>query len=136
MHVLAEVPVWHSDRIALVGDAGHPVGSGQGASMSIEDALVLAQALAETSTISDGLKMYDQKRRARIAKMVKAASANRDAKTAGPIGRRLNDLIMPIFFRHFYEKATGWLYSHDLGTLHAPVPARDHPGLGARPGPE
>jgi len=53
--------------------------------------------------------------------MVKAASANRDSKTAGPIGRRVNDLIMPIFFRRFYERATGWLYTHNLGRL----PVRD-----------
>jgi 2-polyprenyl-6-methoxyphenol hydroxylase-like FAD-dependent oxidoreductase len=123
MHTLADVPVWHNDRVALVGDARHPVGAGQGASMAIEDSLVLAQALAETSTISAGLKTYDQRRRTRITKMVKAASGNRDAKTTGPIGRRLNDLIMPIFFRYFYEKATGWLYSHDLGTLPASAQA-------------
>ncbi|MGV9771981.1 FAD-dependent monooxygenase [Streptosporangium sp. NPDC003464] len=123
MHTLAEVPVWHNDRIVLVGDAGHPVGAGQGASMSIEDALVLAQALAGATTIPAGLETYARRRRARVARMVKAAGDNRDAKTAGPIGRRLNDLIMPIFFRHFHEKATGWLYSHDLGTLPAPAEA-------------
>ncbi|MFI0366234.1 FAD-dependent monooxygenase [Actinomadura sp. 1N219] len=137
MHVLPEVPVRHNDRIALVGDAGHPVGAGQGASMAIEDALVLAQTVAGTATIADGLRRYDQRRRARIAKLVRSAASNRDAKTAGPIARRLNDLIMPIFFRHFYEKATGWLYSHDLGTLstptEAPVRGRESGGRSTRP---
>lgn len=122
MHVLAEVPVRHNERIALVGDAGHPVGAGQGASMAIEDALVLAQALAGAATIPDGLSGYDRQRRPRIAEIVKSASGNRDAKTTGPIGRRLNNLIMPIVFRYFYEKATGRLYSPDLGTL--PEPAK------------
>ena len=54
---------------------------------------------------------YDKQRRLRVAKMVKAASNNRGAKTAGPVQRRLNDLIMPFFFRHFYEKATAWLHT-------------------------
>ncbi|MFB9252513.1 hypothetical protein ACFFWE_30150 [Sphaerisporangium melleum] len=49
MHVLAEVPTWHSDRIVLVGGAGQPVGAGQGASMAIEDAVVLARALEQHS---------------------------------------------------------------------------------------
>jgi salicylate hydroxylase len=117
MHVLAEVPTWHDDRIVLVGDAAHPVGAGQGASMAIEDAVVLAQALAREGSTAAALAAYDRLRRARVGKMVKAAAANRDAKKAGPIGRRLGDLFMPVFFRLFFERATSWLYTHDLGTL-------------------
>ncbi|MGP3913223.1 FAD-dependent oxidoreductase [Nonomuraea sp. 10N515B] len=111
MHKLAAVPTWHNDRVVLLGDAGHPVGAGQGASMAIEDALVLARSLAAARDIRQALADYAQTRRTRIAKMVKAASDNRDAKTAGPIERRINDLVMPVFFRHFYERATGWLYN-------------------------
>lgn len=51
-----------------------------------------------------------QVRRARVARMVKVAGGNRDTKTAGPLGRTLNNLVMSIFFRHFHEKATAWLY--------------------------
>nr|WP_271211869.1 hypothetical protein [Rhodococcus wratislaviensis] len=29
MHTLAEVPVWHDERVVLVGDAAHPVEAGQ-----------------------------------------------------------------------------------------------------------
>jgi len=45
-HSLGEVARWHDDRVVLVGDAAHPVGSGQGASMAIEDGVVLARCLA------------------------------------------------------------------------------------------
>ncbi|GII31270.1 FAD-dependent oxidoreductase [Planotetraspora mira] len=117
MHVLAEVPTWHDDRIVLVGDAAHPVGAGQGASMAIEDAVVLAQALAGEDSTAAALAAYDRLRRARVGKMVKMAAANRDAKKSGPIGRRLRDALMLIGTRLFYEKATSWLYTHDLGTL-------------------
>ncbi|KXX56635.1 MULTISPECIES: FAD-dependent oxidoreductase [unclassified Rhodococcus (in: high G+C Gram-positive bacteria)] len=119
MHTLAEVPVWHDERVVLVGDAAHPVGAGQGASMAIEDAVVLARVLAEAGSTGEGLAEYDRLRRARIGKMAKAARTNRDAKTSGPLARRLRDLVMPIAFGHFYEKATTWLYAHDLGTLPA-----------------
>ena len=121
MHTLAEVPVRHDERIVLVGDAAHPVGAGQGASMAIEDAVVLARALAKADSTGEGLAEYDRLRRARIGKMAKAARINRDAKTRGPLARRLRDLVMPIAFGHFYEKATTWLYTHDLGTLPAPA---------------
>ncbi|EKT81137.1 hypothetical protein WSS_A18574 [Rhodococcus opacus M213] len=63
MHTLAEVPVWHDEHVVLVGDAAHPVGAGQGASMAIEDAVVLARALAETDSTGEGLAEYDRLRR-------------------------------------------------------------------------
>lgn len=113
MYVLGEVPVWHGKRIVLVGDSGHPVGAGQGASMAIEDAVVLARAL-ESADVPAALVAYDAERRERMAKMVKAASDNRDAKTAGPVARRVRNAVMPLATRLFYERATSWLYTHDV----------------------
>ncbi|MFB7368591.1 FAD-dependent oxidoreductase [Streptomyces sp. NPDC056222] len=117
MHRLGAVPVRHNDRVALLGDAGHPVGAGQGASMALEDALVLARSLATEPSVSAALSAYDAARSDRIAKMVKAASGNRDAKTAGPLARRMRDLVMPVAVPLFFEKATAWLYTHDCGEL-------------------
>ncbi|MFJ9850828.1 FAD-dependent oxidoreductase [Streptomyces sp. NPDC101150] len=117
MHRLDAIPVRHNDRIALLGDAGHPVGAGQGASMALEDALVLAQSLAAEPSVAAALSAYEAARSARIAKMVKAASDNRDAKTTGPLARQMRDLVMPVAVRLFYEKATAWLYTHDCGEL-------------------
>ncbi|PJE95287.1 salicylate 1-monooxygenase [Streptomyces carminius] len=122
VHTLAEVPVRHDDRTVLVGDAAHPVGAGQGASMAIEDAVVLAQALAGADSVGAALADHDRRRRARIGRMFKAARGNRGAKTRGPVGRRVEGLVMPIVLRHFHERSTAWLYTHDLGTL--PAPAR------------
>ncbi|KQV14555.1 MULTISPECIES: FAD-dependent monooxygenase [unclassified Kitasatospora] len=113
MHTLPAVPAWHGRRTVLVGDAAHPVGAGQGASMALEDAVVLAQVLSRGGSLAE----YEQLRRDRIGRMLKAAAANRDAKTAGPVGRRVNDLVMPLVFRHFYGRSTSWLYTHELGAL-------------------
>ncbi|WP_113703261.1 FAD-dependent oxidoreductase [Nonomuraea lactucae] len=130
-HILDEVPTWHADRIVLMGDAAHPVGAGQGASMALEDAVVLARELERSATTPAALTAYDRARRARVAKMAKAARDNRDAKTAGPAGRWISGLIMPVFFRFFYERATAWLYGYDLdwrpGTATEPSePHRPH----------
>ncbi|MEV4220482.1 MULTISPECIES: hypothetical protein [unclassified Nonomuraea] len=46
--------------------------------------------------------------------MVRSAAANRDAKIAGPVARRLRNLLMPVALRHFYERGTSWLYTHDV----------------------
>jgi salicylate hydroxylase len=121
-HVLAPVPRWHDDRTVLVGDAAHPVGSGQGASMAIEDAIVLAQELQAQElqaggSVAAALAGYEQRRRPRVAKMAKTAASNRDAKVAGPVAARMRNLMMPLFFGRFYDKATAWLYAYDPGTL-------------------
>jgi 2-polyprenyl-6-methoxyphenol hydroxylase-like FAD-dependent oxidoreductase len=127
MHVLAPVPHWHDDRTVLIGDAAHPVGSGQGASMAIEDAIVLAQEIqradGDSVSLRAALAGYDERRRARLARMARTAAANRDAKVAGPVAARMRNLIMPIMFPRFYEKATAWLYAYDPGPLAGVVEA-------------
>jgi salicylate hydroxylase len=116
-HVLAPVRRRHDDRIALVGDAAHPVGAGQGASMAIEDAIALAQQLQRGGSVPAALAGFDEVRKARVGKMAKSAAANRDAKTAGPVAARLREMIMPLVFGRVYERATGWLYDYDPGEL-------------------
>ncbi|MEV6205833.1 FAD-dependent monooxygenase [Kitasatospora sp. NPDC051914] len=118
-HVLAPVPRRHDDRTVLIGDAAHPVGAGQGASMAIEDAVVLARELHRAATVPAALAAYDGLRDRRIGRMAKAASANRDAKTAGPVTARLRNLVMPFVFPRFYPRATGWLYDYEPGGLPA-----------------
>jgi 2-polyprenyl-6-methoxyphenol hydroxylase-like FAD-dependent oxidoreductase len=119
-HVLAPVRRVHDDRTVLVGDAAHPVGSGQGASMAIEDAVVLARQLRASGSIAAALAAYDQVRRQRTGKLAKMAAANHDAKTAGPLAARMRNLVMPLFFARFYPRATAWLHQYDPGAL---VPA-------------
>jgi salicylate hydroxylase len=116
-HVLPPLTTTHRDRTVLIGDAAHPVGAGQGASMALEDAIVLARQLHAAPSVEDALVGFDQERRARVGKMVKAAAANRDAKTTGRFGAALRDLVMPIVFPRVYPKATTWLYTYDPGEL-------------------
>jgi salicylate hydroxylase len=116
-HVLGAVPRRHDERLVLVGDAAHPVGAGQGASMALEDAVVLGRELDREATVMAALAGFDQARSRRLGQLVKAASANRDAKTAGPIAARLRNLVMPIVFSRVYPRATGWLYDYEVGEL-------------------
>ena len=121
-HVLAPVRRRLGGTTVLVGDAAHPVGAGQGASMALEDAVVLARELAAADSIPAGLAAFDRQRHPRSGKLAKTETANRDAKTAGPITTRMREMIMPHVFNRFYEKATGWLYEYDPGSLPARQP--------------
>ncbi|MCA9664103.1 MAG: FAD-dependent monooxygenase [Myxococcales bacterium] len=65
-------PEWGRGRVTLLGDAAHPMtpNMGQGACQAIEDAVVLAHALAERDAddldaVSASLRDYEQRRRAR-----------------------------------------------------------------------
>ena len=49
------VPTWHSGRMVIIGDAAHAPSpsSGQGASMAMEHAVVLAKCLRDVGSIPD-----------------------------------------------------------------------------------
>jgi 2-polyprenyl-6-methoxyphenol hydroxylase-like FAD-dependent oxidoreductase len=117
MHVLAPVRTRHDDRTVLVGDAAHPAGSGQGASMALEDAVVLAHELAAAAPVPAALASFDRARQSRAGKLARMESKNRDAKTAGPLGTRMREIVMPHVFERFYENATGWLYDFEPAEL-------------------
>jgi 2-polyprenyl-6-methoxyphenol hydroxylase-like FAD-dependent oxidoreductase len=117
-HVLKPVTCRYRDRTVLIGDAAHPVGAGQGASIAMEDAVVLARHLAAApGAIPEALAAFDRERQPRAGKLAKVEASSRDAKTAGPFGARMRELIMPHVFGRFYERAVGWTYDFDPGTL-------------------
>ncbi|GAA1864899.1 FAD-dependent oxidoreductase [Asanoa iriomotensis] len=121
-HVLDPVRVWHDDRTVLVGDAAHPLGAGQGASMAIEDGVALGASIGATTSVHEGLIGYEAARRGRVTRVLRASDDNREVKQAGPLRRRLAEIGMSVFFNRFYERATGWLYDYD------PTPIRPAAG--------
>jgi 2-polyprenyl-6-methoxyphenol hydroxylase-like FAD-dependent oxidoreductase len=116
-HVLPATPRRHDERTVLIGDAVHPVGAGQGASMALEDAIVLTRQLAQAPSVPDAVAAFDHARQQRLKKMTVSARRNRDAKTMGPIQARVRDVVMPLVFPRAYPAATNWLYDFDPGTL-------------------
>jgi 2-polyprenyl-6-methoxyphenol hydroxylase-like FAD-dependent oxidoreductase len=66
-HDLPDVPRWHTDRVLIIGDAAHAASpaTGQGASMALADAVVLAKAFRDTGP--DAFAVYERLRRPRVA---------------------------------------------------------------------
>jgi len=129
-YVLKPVSRRYAGRTVLIGDAAHPAGAGQGASMALEDAVILARHIATGSAVPDALAAFDRERRPRAGKLAAMETRSRDAKTSGPITAWARSLVMPHLFNHFYEKATGWLYDINPGSLTLPAAptstARNH----------
>jgi salicylate hydroxylase len=67
--------VWSDRRVTLLGDAAHPMLPflGLGAAMAIEDAVLLARAMAATDDIAHAFKIYEAARRERTAGVLRAS---------------------------------------------------------------
>jgi salicylate hydroxylase len=63
---------WTFGRITLLGDAAHPMLPflGIGASMALEDAVVLGRAVTESATLEEGLTRYEQARIDRASEVI------------------------------------------------------------------
>jgi len=75
------LPHWVTDgRVALLGDAAHAMTPflGQGAACAIEDAVVLARAMALADTPEAGLQRYEAARHARASFIQAESNANAD----------------------------------------------------------
>ncbi|WP_260637644.1 FAD-dependent oxidoreductase [Streptomyces angustmyceticus] len=59
---------WRSGRALLIGDAAHAASpaTGQGASMALEDAVVLAKSLRDAPDLDSALSLYEACRRPRV----------------------------------------------------------------------
>jgi FAD-dependent urate hydroxylase len=114
---LPTVTTWHRDRLVLLGDAAHATSpsSGQGASLAMEDAVVLAQCLRDLPTHGQAFAAYERLRRPRVERVVRASARVSNSKVAGPIGRVVRDLLMPVALRFAANPANqAWLHGYHL----------------------
>jgi 2-polyprenyl-6-methoxyphenol hydroxylase-like FAD-dependent oxidoreductase len=113
------VPVWHRDRMIIIGDAAHAASpsSGQGASMAIEDAVVLARCLRDEPGIDRAFAAYETLRRERVEKIVAQGRRNGSGKAPGPFGRVVRDFFMRLVFRHLERTGAAsmrWIFDHRI----------------------
>lgn len=73
------VPRWSFGRVTLLGDAAHPMSPavGQGASLALEDAVVLAECLRRETDVVDALAAYSEVRAPRAAAVVGRSRSGR-----------------------------------------------------------
>lgn len=94
---IASTPTWSDETMVLVGDAVHACApnAAQGASLAIEDGVVLAKCLRDLRTPRSAFAAYERLRRERVERVV-ATSAGLIRRTVpGPVGRALRDAILP-----------------------------------------
>ena len=101
IHSIPHLPLWHNGRMIVIGDAAHaptPT-SGQGASLSIEDAVVLAQCLRDLPAPQHAFTRFQALRRPRAERIIKQAARINSSKTATPLTRILRDATLPAIMK-------------------------------------
>lgn len=65
---IPQLRTWHRDHMLLIGDAAHAASpaTGQGASMALEDAVILAKSLRDRPDPASAFVTYEQLRRDRV----------------------------------------------------------------------
>jgi 2-polyprenyl-6-methoxyphenol hydroxylase-like FAD-dependent oxidoreductase len=100
-----EVDRWHSGRVVLIGDAAHASSPmmGQGGSMAMEDALILAELLHATRNVDIALEMFVSRRRSRIDWVQQQSRAIGEMLRAPPDIRNsaLRDRGAKMFYQRF-----------------------------------
>ncbi len=110
---LPPLPTWHGGPVVLVGDAAHAISPhvGQGASLALEDVLVLAQSLREYPSATQAFAAYEQRRRTRVETLVKQARRTGDRKIPHPIFGWFLERMLPYFLQHGAD-SLAWVYSY------------------------
>lgn len=111
---------WHNDQnMIVIGDAAHATApsAGQGASMALEDAVILAKCLRDCPGTPAALRTFESLRRDRVERIVKHGARSANSKAAGPVGRVIRDLVLPFFFGRAAKdggKSMTWLQGHHI----------------------
>lgn len=115
---IATQPLWHKGSVVLVGDAIHAVSptAGQGASLAMEDAIVLAQCLRDIPELEQAFATYERLRRERVERVVQYAHSLGSWKVmTNAIQVWFWELLMPLFLkRPAKPTALDWLYSYKV----------------------
>jgi len=105
---------WYEGPVVLLGDAAHATSpsAGQGASMALEDAIVLAKALRELP-VSQALGHYQSVRKSRAEQVVRFSRERSSNKVAlNAFARLVRDTLMPVLLKRMADgERLHWLYA-------------------------
>ena len=95
------ITTWHKGSVCLIGDAAHATSpsAGQGASLALEDAIVLAKCLRDEANFEMAFARFQHERKARVDMIVQQARRNGDRKVPNPLMGFVMDLLLPTFLK-------------------------------------
>jgi 2-polyprenyl-6-methoxyphenol hydroxylase-like FAD-dependent oxidoreductase len=110
-------PAWHSGRAVLIGDAIHAISpnAGQGASLALEDAMVLAKCLRDIDGADRAFARFQQLRKERVERIVRYSRTVGQRKYAtNPVQVFFRDLMLPHFLKSAGKHSHAWMYNYRI----------------------
>jgi 2-polyprenyl-6-methoxyphenol hydroxylase-like FAD-dependent oxidoreductase len=119
MYDMPSIPEWYKGKAILIGDAAHAVSptSGLGASLALEDAMVLAKLLRKYKMTEYSSAFFDFQsvRKARTEKVrADANKHNTDKRIHSPASAWFRDTMMSLFLKIFGLGAVDWKYNYKV----------------------
>jgi 2-polyprenyl-6-methoxyphenol hydroxylase-like FAD-dependent oxidoreductase len=114
---LPTVPVWHRGPIGLIGDAAHAISptSGQGASLAIEDGVLLARFLRDHGDPASAFGAFEASRRERVEKLIAQAKRSSNQKIPNPLTRLVRDrVILPLVGKAAARTTRDWVTDYRI----------------------
>ncbi len=116
LYELPVVPKWHKGPLCIAGDATHAVSPhvGHGASLAMEDAIVLAKCLRDIPDVESAFEMYEKLRKQRTQKIVSLAQhLSKSKTTSNPLAAWYRDISLPSYLERSAE-LMDWIYSYQV----------------------
>jgi FAD-dependent urate hydroxylase len=114
---LPTVPVWQRGPIGLIGDAAHAISptSGQGASLAIEDGVLLARFLRDHDEPTAAFAAFEALRRERVEKLIAQAKRTSNQKIPNPLTRMVRDrVILPLVAKAAARTTRDWVTDYRI----------------------
>lgn len=106
VYEMPSMPTWYEGAVCLIGDAAHATSPhvGQGASMAMEDAVVLAKSLRDVPDTEEAFAVFEALRKERVEKLVEEARRTGNHKApSNALTRGIRDLVLPFFLKRGVE---------------------------------
>ncbi|WP_201377119.1 FAD-dependent monooxygenase [Ktedonobacter sp. SOSP1-85] len=117
-YIIKQKPRWHTSKVSLIGDAAHAVSSssGQGASMAMEDALIMAKCLRDIPQTEEAFSTFERLRAKRVEKILDLGLKGDSGKfSKGDFQVWMRDAMTSFFLTFFAnEKGMRWVYDYPL----------------------
>jgi salicylate hydroxylase len=117
IHEVASPSPWSKGgKLVLIGDAAHALAphAAQGAAMAVEDAALLARALASTQDTARALRIFEELRRPRLARVALRGRFNHFAWQVGGPAALVRDVVLRLRSGEKLAADFDWLYGHDV----------------------
>ena len=114
---LFHLPTWNKGLACLIEDAAHGISPymGQGASLAMEDSIILAKCLRDIPNLHSAFGTFEKLRKNRVEKIIKLSKQNgRTLTTSNRAKQILRNFILSLILNMSTIKKQNWIFSYKI----------------------